>query len=120
MNPGYEKHLSLSSSSTSPTMFECISSNLPLEALNLAPSDRRNRLLRDGRGQVQGNIRRVANQREGALHHGAGRRVLGCGPGQRALSPQIVETELSGGGLWNHGSLALSPLQIRLRGVCPF
>src|SRR5438445_8990667 len=48
MNPGYERRLCLITSSASSTMFECISSNLPLEALSLAPSDRHSRLLRDG------------------------------------------------------------------------
>ena len=33
---------------------------------------------------------------------------------------QVVETELSRGGLRNHGTLALSPLQNRLPGVFPF
>src|SRR5437667_2914147 len=35
MNPGYEKRLCLISSTTSSLMFECISSNLPLEALGV-------------------------------------------------------------------------------------
>src|SRR5437667_12158645 len=35
MNPGYEKRLCLISSLTSSLLFECISSNLPLEALGI-------------------------------------------------------------------------------------
>src|SRR2546422_7572472 len=35
MNPGYGKRLCLISSATSSSMFECISSNLPLEALGI-------------------------------------------------------------------------------------
>src|SRR5437899_6439487 len=35
MNPGYGKRLCLISSLTSSNMFECISSNLPLEALGI-------------------------------------------------------------------------------------
>src|SRR2546428_8598987 len=35
MNPGYGKHLCLISLTTSSIMFECISSNLPLEILGI-------------------------------------------------------------------------------------